>query len=1156
MGDFYRSCKYKPLLFRLNFAINFPFCYTPSLFFASPSCERYSNMAKDGIPDNRRTYVLYRYLLHCLAISRKADGAPNAARTASRVGDNELRKLIPQLQKTEQEWVNAIGSSQKVGKITTGRLVEMLAQLRQNLSTDYKEDHEHYSRVLSPEDILLALYQLIELTPTERKQLGLQDGDGLTLLKQTLLKLQISGGTENYETILQKYKAAIGLNSLTLIEGSKLETLEQIDVYIEKTVRSSLSYLPQRENRYTLSRKDPVFDLSRKAQREIRRLLALSGNTQTFLPDAATKHSYIQRHLQPLFIKKLVQTLVNNERLTDQFPVYLNRLTMKPCGPLPFADTNLGTYESSKSYPPLLNEELQRLDGKVVYVLGHQIPGPSDYELASQGAIKMTLEFYIKVPETYKSKIPEIFESLAATSTLTDNSRRVDFTVSSTGIGGTLSHAIKVINITLLSDIVCLNSFFPIAHDVIATEDIVSDNVSSPVWAHSLVKLRHKETVREALLSFHGNASSYDEFSFGDPIGHGDFCGFDFILAQVRASLQSRLQAIRNASVNPQDYIEQLCEKVERQLTLERARQRLTGYPFSSMAMIGVIYRDIIGEIVHEAELPANSLYIYFSAYLAITEVLLNEGAYLSAAVYLKKMKALDDYAQQELPGDGNVSEEHTFTIFSGTLIVRYLLCQATYYYLFDEQDSNRSHLLPKFQSGVSRQQLVEEAWKILKLAQVHIETRLKKYLVVDEVSQGTFHPHYEMLGRLYFIRAKLLIFFPHFVPKDTATLPTEKFIGQRTPASVHWGRLYLIEKARLYVAADGNSTDYAIFSAIQSCLYLVAAYENPQDLVLGDRTLTREICLKWAKTLRNHALITYADTGRQCYYDIKEKSGLSMKYDDYGKYRIETIPAIFESRYTGEKYTQAKIDGLVALDISLLSVDIRDLPKLTPNHPTENIYLFGVNACYLFFARGLFLLCNDMTDEAFERQLVDEPSRSTIQWKAKLNKALRLLDMAWAIAEDGCEIKKERKTDRRMISRTFCTSDPENQYTSDEIDSVRDLYPCRVSEIADLGKIFSAACMVLYLHTLPSVQRATTQQNIEKIFSMLHGEYKLKNSLTRRGLLSKQKRYNSHLREPLGRAQDILLQYVPNSNTPASPEAIESCRNQLMNALFAAFLG
>ncbi|MEO1180831.1 MAG: hypothetical protein AAFX51_08250, partial [Cyanobacteria bacterium J06636_28] len=833
-----------------------------------------------------------RLLVGCLTThGKRADQQPYAQGIEKRLGKSGFRKVVKTLFSKDRTWQ---GNLEKASKVTTGSVVAMLSELRSNLDAEYTKHQEPYSRVLTTEDILIALHKLIELTPQEREQLRLPMGDGLTLLQQMLLTLQTGGGVENYEVIFRAYKEAVGLNfsSTSFVNHN----LDEIDTLIAETVQNSLEYLPDRQShpgsgssRFP-SKSETCRDLTLKAQREIRRLLARSGNTQAFLPDNATGHPYIRHYLQPAFVRKLAETVVNNERLTDRFPVYLKRVTMEACGPLPFADRNLGSLELDNAYPSLLNSDLQRLDKKTNFELVNGLPGPSDYELASQEATKIVVEFYIKVPTTYECSVKEIFDTLVSNNAYTNKQyQRVDFALSSTGIGGTLSHVIKVINIALLEDIPCLNAFFPIAHDVTSTQSIIRDNVSSPLWAHSLVKLCHKETVGKALQSFQGSSSSYDRFAFGDPIGHGDYCGFDFLLSQVQASLQSRLQAIRNTGVSPKKYIAELCQRTERLLALKQAWSYLKGYPFSSMAMIGTIHRSIIKSVFGKRKLSKTDPNIYFDAYLSIAEVLLDEGAYKASYTYIRDLEILDTYVQQGLTTaqNSNNAENNAFEIFSGTLVIRYLICLANYYYVYDTENTDRRYLPPGCAHDINRQVLVQKAWETLKQAQQHTEVRLKKYIVTSEVSQGTFHPHYELLGRIYFIRAKLLTFFPQFVLKDEQSLPTENFSGQhRTRASVHWGRLFLLEKARLHAAANGSSEVYAYYASIQSCSYLFAAFDAEENLELsshiGNKRLNRSSCLEWAKLLRDHALLAYSEMGLRCYYEIKEKSGLPEESDAY----------------------------------------------------------------------------------------------------------------------------------------------------------------------------------------------------------------------------------------------------------------------------------
>lgn len=1138
-------------------------------------------MAQANQADQQRARSLYHYLCACLAMKRKPDGTPHYQGISDRLGDRDLRKAVSYLFQEGQAGETTALNFAKLKAVTTGTVVATLIKLRNSLATDYQKHDERYTRVLTQEDVLSVLYRLVELTPKERKNLGLQPGDGLTLLQRALLILQTAGGISNYEMLLRIYKAAVGLDFSQ--GGTTLNTLAQVDDLIEATVRQTLEYLPNRRNRsrntepISRGREETIIELTRKAQREIRRLMARSGNQQSLVSGSATVDSYICHYLQSAFVGKLAQSVVANERLTDQFPVYLKRLTMEASGPLPFADRELGILQAEGHYPALLHPDLRRLDqGFNPLERFGDLPGPGDYELASQEATRVVAEFYVKVPEGHHPVVRRVFRRLAS-----GNQLRMDFSLESTGIGGSLSHIIKVINTALLADIACLREYFPIAHDVACTQEIIRDNVPSPVWAHSLVKLCRKETVAEAIRAGDRHPlSSYEEFAFANPIGHGDYCGFDFLLSQAQAALQARLQAIRNAGIASEEYIRHLCQRTEYAMALKDAWSYLRGYPFSSLAMVGAIEEEILVPNVGDRPLSKQDPYIYFDACLSIIEALLDEGAYRPARRYLERLEVLREFVQQGLgvAQTAIAANGSTFEVFSGALIIRYLLCLANYYYLYDTENRDGRYLPPDCDADINREGLIRRAWNTLDQAQHHVAVRLRKYVVINEVSQGTFHPHYCLLARIAFLRAKMLLFFPRYVPKDDHYLPTERFTGQRrTEASIHWGRLYLAEKARLYAAADGDSEIYACYAAIQCWFHLMAAYADGENLYLpsspgaesttSGAKLTVAKCFEWAKKLRDHALISYADTGRQCYYQIKEKSGLPEEFDEFGRYCIQKLPAIYEARGTTYEQLRQTEHQVLILDMSLLAVNVDDLPKLSPNHPTRNIYLFGTNACYLFFARGMYLLCSNVSSE-FES--LENPTQP-IQWGSKLYQAMRLLNMAWAIAEEGADIEKEPgrepeqeagqdptqppgQDSKLYITRPFKPTPGSNEYVSQEILFVRDLYPRRVTEIADLGKVFAAACMVLRLHTVPLEEQARLTQDLNHLLGTLNSAHRLSSTL--RAILARQPRFNGHLQAYLSRSRGILMRHAAIAQTaPANPD-LRHCRDALVKELFTTLLG
>ncbi|MBW4481983.1 MAG: hypothetical protein KME14_05535 [Tildeniella torsiva UHER 1998/13D] len=1104
--------------------------------------------------DYERSYRLYVYLCACLAFTQKGSGEINAQGIEALLGKKEFRRLVPPLLQDGLSPAERQERLSRLSRTTTGEVVKLLSNLRQNLATAYQNAEFPHTRLLTTEDVLTALYRLVELTPAERESLDLPSGDGLTLLQRSLLILQTVGGLDNHEMLLRIYKAAVGLDFSQI--APPLVDLDDVDELITDTVRTALEFLPPQDpsrlaNAGMQRREDTVRELTLKARREVRRLLARSGNQQLSGSGKAIVDAYICHYLQPAFVTKLAQTIVVNERLTDQFPVYLKRITFAPLGPLPFADKELGLgTQSGGPYPALLHPALRQLDQEVGFTRYPDLPGPGDYELASQEATQVVVEFYVKVPEGYQPLIADVLDRLGS-----QDRRRIDFSISSTGIGGALSHVIKVINKALLQDIPCLRDYFPIAHDVTSTQVIIRDNVASPVWAHSLVKLCRRQLLGQTLNACQDdNFRRYEDFSFADPIGHGDYCGFDFLLSQAQASLQARLQAIRQAGMRPEQYIEQLCQRVERSQIMQDAWTCLQGYPFSSLAMIGMIHQNLLPSgLAADAPLQQNDPYIYFDACLAIAEALLDEGVYRPARPYLRRLAILDRLVEQGL--ENTRPETEPFEVFSGALVIRYLLCLANYYYLYDTDDGDTRYLPPGCEADVNRDILVQRAWETLDQAQRHISLRLRKYVVLNEVSQGTFNPHYLLLGRIAFLRTKLLLFFPRRVPKDD-DLPTEGFSGrQRTEASIHWGRLYLAEKARLYAAADGDSEVYACFAAMQSWIYLMAAYADPGKLNLvtpGNGNLPRQLdsnqCFAWAKQLRNHALITYAETGRQCYYQIKEKSGLLRNnLDEFGAYRIEKIPPIYETR--GSQYTQLSQSDtdLLVLDMSLLAVNPKDLPKVSPHHPTRNIYLFGTNACYLFFSRGLFMLGSNV---AHEFDANDTPV-ATIDWESKLIHATRLLNTAWAMAEEGGVVEKDHVDGQRIyrLSRSFNRDGQKPSFSSPDIDAIRDLYPRRIGEVADLGKLFAVAGMVLQLSLVPMGDRPTLEADIDALLSSLHNAQSLQTSRTQRALLKRQKRYNGHLDAYFSQAVACLRDYQRRAHQGL---AIWHQRDDLLAELFA----
>lgn len=444
--------------------------------------------------------------------------------------------------------------------------------------------------------------------------------------------------------------------------------------------------------------------------------------------------------------------------------------------------------------------------------------------------------------------------------------------------------------------------------------------------------------------------------------------------------MQARLKAIKFTGASPQQYLSDLQYSIDKYFLLRKARSYLLGYPFSSLAKESFLYAAFGKEWdrILELEDPL----VYFKIQLELVESFLIEDLHSRAKSYLDKLtSALQNVSDQGVAwykrfGD-DVDLDRNFQIFSGTLLVRYELCHANYHYLTNKP---------------------EDAWKRLQRAESYVNVRLAKYRLVGEVSQAAFQPHYELLARIYFLRARLLLFFPftasNFSANQHFPLATDVEHNNRlrTERAVHVGRLYLFEKARLYAACNGDSELYACLTAYQCCTYLITAESNivPMQKV-GSRSLelTEDQSRDWARRLRDEALLSYSEAGRRYYYQIKEKSGISEKrHHDFGKFQIDAVPAIREQRGDEElgiielerKHSNLS-EKILCLDMSILGLDERLIRGVETDERGDTIYLFGTNACHLFFMRGMYHLCSNDLKEFGDTIRVDSLSG----WSAKL---------------------------------------------------------------------------------------------------------------------------------------------------------------------------
>ena len=1044
--------------------------------------------------------------------------------------------------------------------LTTGKLVDLIKRINQNNSSSgngspgnssQTQTQVSYSPLLTAEETLMLFQRLIQLTPEEKRELGLLTGVEEVLLQQALLNMRLYRNRQNYEAFLDLYCTSISLPAAP--ESVSENFLEQIYDRIPE-ILAAIHDLPE-----AVSQKF-VQQVEATVRQEIDKILLKSGMQHKQFWNTRDHVAYVKRYLTAGFVERLVQAVAENELLMQDFPIYIRKITIEDLGTLPLPATP--TAETG-----LFNQDLLDLDRLVVDRRDRGSPTPRERtaqahrniaDLASQSALRVTIHFAVQ---------PE-------------DGTRINFVLFSSGIGGTLSQIVKVINMALLSDIACLQdqdngrNFFPIAHDVMVNQTIVQNNTPSPVWAHSLVMLCQSDILAKAMTESSRNREIcfYDQVAFGDSVGRGDCCAFDFLQTVAKSALYARLRAIKHAGVDPAQYLQDLRDRIERTRLVQESRHCLTSYPFSSLAQEGWMRQLLVGlGYWNKDEIPASAPQAVFEAYLVITETFLQEGMYRRAYGYLRRLKpALGRLAQQSTTWyesfhntHASTSQSIQFENFSGALLVRYQLCWATYYYLLDRShDRAAPQYFDRLPPDADDRSIIHEAWDAVDKAEDLAAVRLEKYLIINEISQGTFHPHYHLLAQIYFLRLRLLLFFPQLAPSAPRYMPVD--LRRRTTNSIYGGCLYLLEKSRLYAACDGNKELYACYTAYQSCIYVMASFlDRELTLAHGDResNLSPQDCMKWAHQMRDHALLSYAETGRHCYYQIKEKSGISQSLNRsvYGKYSIAEIPPIREMLNQDEEKPGQHENGILYIDMELLSIPRECCHSLEDNgDPKERIYLFGSNACYLLFARGLYHLCSNDRKE-FETSIASD-SPTAAEWDQKFSRAYHLFNYACTMAEDGGNLNSiEGEEGGIRVERNFRTSESTGLETEEQISayakSVRDLYPRRVTEIAELAKIFMATSALLRLYVSLEDPNRLRNEFANPLSTLYRESYCETGDLTAR-VLKNQPRFNGHLEPFLSRCVHILQDEVRRVQPLIDADSLQISeqRNRILRRVFEGF--
>ena len=314
-------------------------------------------------------------------------------------------------------------------------------------------------------------------------------------------------------------------------------------------------------------------------------------------------------------------------------------------------------------------------------------------------------------------------------------------------------------------------------------------------------------------------------------------------------------------------------------------------------------------------------------------------------------------------------------------------------------------------------------------------------------------------------------------------------------------------------------------------------------------REFSQEKCIDWAKRLISHTLICYTSTGKTCYQQIKDNGGKATDdvtddrhyptksklqsvetqgqpktkpvvgkkyYETYGKTKIQVVPLIQE--LSGES---GKDEELYDPQNHMLSLDMSILKEIRKNE-WDSVYLFGSTSGIILFAMGMLELCQELQNR-------DRLFNSIGQ------KALRMFTYCWAIAADGTQ-RNNPTGDEDIIILDRAFEDENDANPSGDL-LLRGLYPHRLTQFADLGKIFVAVCKLLLAVSHASVGQFYAGQinwdqvaspvhtSLEEIFKLI-AELRSNDRFPTPEVLD-QKRYNGHLAEHFKNIDQYFKQFI-----------------------------
>jgi hypothetical protein len=906
--------------------------------------------------------------------------------------------------------------------------------------------------------------------------------------------------------VVSFYKQAINLYSSQKQQHSYLKSLDandhlDIDEYF-KLVNQITEYIQPRLKKYyqhlsTNSEQEIIKDLVDKILREVSRTEFQAGLRQIKTvveqcPDFV-KNNLTSDSISNLFLESLSNSIIKNNLLGDKFPVYIDYLEIEKVKPLP-----LKLYRGKTG---LINTDFldDSEDENEYYAQG----------LEKQIAYRVRVYFYVYPPENWKPKPTLEEKEISQFFKQEESNNRLEFCEEVVGVGSPIAHITTAINRFLFEgiDILKKQGYLPVTQKIVSEDKVIGNTRNSAVWSYSLVKLCKQKDVKNSLK----DEIDYNQIVADQELATGEFYGFDLLESAAKSALHARLRAIEKTGIDSQQYLQQLCERIEEKYILEKAEKWIKFYPFSLRAMQDYLEKKLFKDKYRNwdernfKEVNNNQAWsmVAYEAHLAITQVYLQEGLYRIAKKYLEVIKPHIE--------DGRLDDK--------LLVSLYHICLFDYHFYTDLEDEERDHQ--------ERGSAIRKAEECLNIAEEYLQEYLKEYAIIGEYSQTNVHPFFYYLSRIYSHRAKIYLFFPYI-----AQLPSPKTHLLIEP-------LRLLEKARIYAARDGDANYYAYWTVYQIWSYLITAYVGDTKLLKGQ--FTRQNCLEWAERLIKNALDCYGERGRKSYQQIKNYSGKQTEfsisnivYEQYNDIYVQTIPPIIEigkgSSHLDEFYQ--KIFQSSQSQQKIIQLPMSALTYLDSNSDNK-IYLFGIHASLLLFGLGLVELCKDNQEEGLEERIL---------------MAMKRFTLGAAIASEGTV--DEKRGEKTYLQRIFTEQKPNKGQKMPEDFQIRGLYPHRLTQFTAKGKIFAATCRVILL--LYNYEKYNSYwPEVAYLLNDLHDAQTIIRSNNPDYSLG-QNRYSGHLVQQFKGVKS----YLESQKNSGKSGSLEEIRNRIVTDIFKILRG